>query len=105
MVGDCIGESEVIEWSLIRWLCPTRMQHLASVPGGCSEMCLCFQRGCLQTSFAKPIAEMHEAKACTVGNDQGIGSVCINVSAHGKYPLLQQRKFFGDYELMEKGCS
>lgn len=45
---------------------------------------------------------MHEAKTFTVGNDEVIGSVCIDVLAHGKYPLLQQRKFFGDYKLTEK---
>jgi hypothetical protein len=35
--------------------------------------------------------EMHEAKACTVGNNQMVGSVCIDVQAHGQYPNLDHR--------------
>jgi hypothetical protein len=34
MMGDCRGDPEVFEWSLIRWLCPTSLRHLALAPGG-----------------------------------------------------------------------
>jgi hypothetical protein len=45
---------------------------------------------------------MREAKACTVGNNQMVGSVWIDVQAHGQFSYLAQQKFFGDYKLTEE---
>jgi hypothetical protein len=45
---------------------------------------------------------MHESWARTVGNDQVIASVCIDVPANVHYPSLHQKTFYGDYKLTEE---
>jgi len=44
--------------------------------------------------------KIHDSRACAIGNDQVIGSICIDVPAHGEHPALK-RKFFGDYKVTE----
>ena len=46
--------------------------------------------------------KVHGVKACIVGNDEIIGSVCIDVPRHEQQPTLHKRTFFGDYKLTEE---
>lgn len=83
--------------------------YLPKVIPSCTTVIITKQ-SILQFAVAKLGVKLHEIQVTDMNDDELLGSVCMDVPPHRKYPYTSRQEFFGKYtpwkeEAVESACS